>query len=104
MHTWEEWSVSVRITNSSSATPLWTTAVATAPLLLFHLDKLGSLAVCCLLREDPLRDGVGEGELQPLQEVVLCNVEAGLEEGQQVGEGVGGRRGEGGGGRGRGFV
>ena len=85
MHTWEEWSVSVRITNCSSATVLWTTAVTTAPfhlpLLLFHLDKLGSLAVCCLLREDPLRDGAGEGELQPLQEVVLCNVEAGLEEG-----------------------
>ena len=89
MHTWEEWSVSVRITISSSATALWTTAVTTAPLLLFHLDKFGSLAVCCLLREDPLRDGVGEGELQPLQEVVLCNVEAGLEEGQQVGEGGG---------------
>ena len=84
MRTWEERSVSVRITNSSSATALWTTAVTTAPfhLLFFHLDKLGSLAVfCCLLQEDPLRDGAGEGELQPLQKVVLCNVEAGLEEG-----------------------
>ena len=51
-------------------------------LLFFYCDNLCPVAVLGvphpLLWEDPLWDGAGEGELQPLQEVVLSNVEAGL--------------------------